>query len=312
MNATDIVVAGSLNVDLVARVALLPKPGETLRSQSFQRFPGGKGANQAVAAARLGARVSMVGSVGPDAEGRMLLDSLRGCAVDVEHVQIAEAATGTALITIDDAGENSIVIAPGANAAFSPADVERARPLIAGARMVLTQLEIPMEAVERLAAICEEEQTPLMLDPAPAVRLPAALMRRITWLSPNEGEARVLTGSNTLLDEEQTARQLLGMGCRNAVLKLGGRGAYVAAGDGASMRIPSFAVPVVDTTAAGDVFNGAFAARLVAGDPVEVSARYAAAAAAISVSREGAQPSMPTRDEVDRLLAGNWAVVSKQ
>ncbi len=312
MSAIDIVVVGSLNVDLVACVAHLPEPGETVRSQSLRRFAGGKGANQAVAAARLGASVCMIGRVGRDAEGQMLLESLRGCRVDTVQVELSDEPTGAALILTDDAGENSIVIAPGANAAVSAEDVERARPLIANAQMVLTQLEIPMETVERLATVCEEEKTPLMLDPAPAAHLSAALLRRVTWLTPNEGEAQTLHRSGTPLDDEQTARQLLAMGCRNVVLKLGKRGAYLAGSVYESIRVKTFPVAVTDTTAAGDVFNGAFAARLVAGDPVEVSARYASAAAAISVSREGAQPSMPTCDEVERLLASAKHIFPKQ
>lgn len=304
MTPTDIVVVGSLNVDLVARVARLLRPGETVQSRGFERHPGGKGANQAVAAARLGASVRMIGKVGRDAEGDMLLRSLRDAGVQTDAVSTADTTTGMALITTDDAGENSIVIIPGANATLLPGDLDAMRGLIAGARLVLTQLEVPMETVERLGAICCEENVPLMLDPAPAVPLPASLLRCITWLTPNESEAELLLGGgSSSLDEAGRAGRLLRMGSRNVVLKLGSRGVYLAGEASSPFAVGAPSVQAVDTTAAGDVFNGAFAARLVAGESPSRSAEYAVTAAALSVTREGAQPSMPDAAEVEALLA---------
>jgi ribokinase len=303
--APQIVVVGSLNTDVVAKVQRLPSPGETIQSTSLATFPGGKGANQAVAAAASGASVAMIGRVGADEAGETLLHSLQKHGVDTHAVLRTNVPTGTAYIMTDAAGENSIVLSQGANGELAPADMDQWVDLIRDASMVLTQLEIPLETVERTAELCNEFGVPLMLDPAPAQQLPASLLKRVAWITPNEIETSMLLGQQSPSWDGDAARaaSILNLGCHWVVLKLGERGAYLAGKSGWSLARPAFPVTAVDTTAAGDVFNGAFAARLVVGESVEASAKYAAAAAALSVTCAGAQRSMPNRAEVDALLA---------
>jgi ribokinase len=301
-----IVIVGSINTDLVMRASRHVLPGETLHANSFEVFTGGKGANQAVAAARLDAKAVMVGSVGSDAFGRERIDALQAAGVQTECIRVVEGSSGMAVIVVSATGENSILILSGANGEMSPADMERHRELILNAGMVLTQLETPLPMLEALAMLCSEHGVPLMLDPAPAHPLSLKLLRHITWLTPNESEAeqlfhRKLDG----VDEKCLAKladEVLADGPQNLLLKLGSRGAYLATRDGQRMLLPAIAVPVVDTTAAGDAFNGAFATRLVAGDEPLEAARFAIAAAALSVTRHGALPSMPDAREVQALL----------
>jgi ribokinase len=304
--AKRIVVVGSINLDLVAATPRIPIAGETIAGMSFQTFPGGKGANQAVAAARLGGSVSMIGKVGTDAFGVQLRDSLEEANVNTEAVEVVPGPSGVALITTDSKGENAITVVAGANAQLSPADLATHIALIRSAGIVLTQLEIPLETVEYLAAISMRERIPLVLDPAPARPLPRSLLRCIDWLTPNESETCFLLGCapEELSEEmlEDRANSLVALGCRNVILKLGKRGCYLALLDGTRELLPAYTVQAIDTTAAGDAFNGAFAvAMLNARDPVS-SASWASAVAAISVTRPGAQPSMPTPSEVDRFL----------
>lgn len=304
--AKRIVVVGSINLDLVAATPRIPIAGETIAGLRFQTFPGGKGANQAVAAGRLGGSVSMVGKVGTDAFGVQLRDSLEEANVNTEAVEVVPGPSGVALITTDAKGENAITVVAGANAQLSPADLDTHIGLIRSAGIVLTQLEIPLETVEYLAAISVRERISVVLDPAPARPLPRSLLRSIDWLTPNESETCFLLGCapEELSEEmlEHRANALVALGCRNVILKLGKRGCYVALLDGTRELLPAHTVQAVDTTAAGDAFNGAFAvAMLNAKNPVS-SASWASAAAAISVTRHGAQPSMPTPPEVDRFL----------
>jgi ribokinase len=301
-----IVVVGSINLDLVAATQRIPNAGETIAGLSFRTFPGGKGANQAVAAARLGGAVSMVGKIGEDAFGVQLRESLEESNVNTEAVEVAPGSSGVALITIDPKGENAITVVAGANARLSPADIDSNISLIRSAGILLTQLEIPLETVEHLAAIAGQKRIPLLLDPAPARLLPPSLLKSVDWLTPNETETCILLGrgpqelSENLI--EDAAKALLNSGCRNVILKLGDRGCYVALSDGTRKLLPAYAVKAVDTTAAGDAFNGAFAVALMNGlEPLE-SASWASAVAAISVTRPGAQASMPTASEVDRFL----------
>lgn len=297
-----IVVVGSINMDLVANTEHIPAPGETVSGSDFREIPGGKGANQAVAVARLGYPVQMIGRVGTDAFGTQLREGLAAAGVDHTAVKVSEGPSGVAVIVVAASGENCIVVVPGANAHVSAQDVEDQVELIRSAGMVLTQLETPLETVLHLAEVCEREGVPLMLDPAPARTLPKELMERVTWFTPNETEAAFFVAPG-LDGTDAIAADLRAQGVSNVVLKLGARGAYVATGDGPGAAVRSFVVEAVDTTAAGDCFNGAFATAMCSGkDPVE-SARYAAAAAAIAVTRVGAQPSMPTADEVEALLA---------
>lgn len=301
-----IVIVGSINTDLVMRASRHVLPGETLHANSFEVFTGGKGANQAVAAARLGANVVMVGKVGNDAFGRERIDALQAAGVQTECIQVVEGSSGIAVIVVSATGENSILVLPGANGEMSPTDVERHRELILNAGIVLAQLETPLPMLEALTILCSEHNIPLMLDPAPAHPLSLELLRRITWLTPNESEAEQLFRRKLdSIDEKSLAElagDLLADGPQNLLLKLGSRGAYLATKDGQRMLLPAIAVPVVDTTAAGDAFNGAFATRLVAGDTPLEAARFAIAAAALSVTRHGALPSMPGAGEVQALL----------
>ena len=301
-----IVIVGSINTDLVIRAPRHVLPGETLHADSFEIFTGGKGANQAAAAARLGAKAVMVGNVGNDAFGLERIDALEAAGVQTECIRVVEGSSGMAVIVVSATGENSILVLSGANGEMSPADVERHRALILNAGMVLSQLETPLPMLEALAILCSEHGVPLMLDPAPAHPLSRELLRRITWLTPNESEAEQLFHRKLdSVDEKflaQLAEEVLADGPQNLLLKLGSRGAFLATGNGQRMLLPAIAVPVVDTTAAGDAFNGAFATRLVAGDEPLEAARFAIAAAALSVTRHGALPSMPDAREVQALL----------
>ncbi len=303
-----IVVVGSINMDLVSAAPRIPIAGETLLGSGFQMHPGGKGANQAVAVGRLGYPVEMIGMVGSDLFGEQMRLQLHSAGVGVIAVKTVEGPTGIAAITVAANGENCIVVTPGANAAMSPEYVEQHRSLIRNAGMVLAQLEIPVESVERLAEICAESDVPLMLDPAPAQTLPPTLLQRTRWITPNETEAefyanhpsggRFGAGEAAL---QQTARAVLAQGPRNVILKLGARGAYIVSGV-VAQQVTAPPVDVLDTTAAGDALNGAFAVALMLGKTPLESVQFAVAAASISVTRSGAQPSMPTLDEVSRML----------
>lgn len=297
-----IIIIGSLNLDIVVQVDRLPSPGETVHGRSITNVPGGKGANQAVAAARLGAPVVMIGRIGEDSAGELLRRALRDAGVDDAAVHTAEGPTGTALIHTDKAGQNSITVVAGANAHLRAADLDAEKERIAAASFVLAQLEIPLETVAHLAKLCKGADVPLMLDPAPAQPLPSTLLRSVAWLTPNESEAAVLCGANHLQDEEAAAC-LFGMGAANVALKQGQRGVYVAGTSGAAFRSQGFVVDAVDTTAAGDCFNAAFAVALRRGDAVTDAARFANAAAALSATRHGAQPSLPLLAEVEAMLA---------
>jgi ribokinase len=300
-----IVVVGSINLDLVASTDRIPQVGETVIGRTLTTFFGGKGANQAVAVARLGYPVSMIGNVGNDAFGTQLRNGLAEAGVNTEHVEMVEGSSGTALIITGPNGENSIVVVPGANAHVTPKSLERAAPLLKQAGFILVQLEIPLETVEYLAEFAERYDIPFMLDPAPARELPASLLRRVSWLTPNETETRELLKAN-LDDNEQSANaaadQLLSRGVKNVVLKLGSRGCVVAQGSQSKERIPAFSVNAVDTTAAGDAFNAGFAVGLISGYSASESGVFASAVAALSVTRPGAQPSMPRSDEVEEFL----------
>ena len=302
----SVVVVGSLNADLVVNVQALPKPGETVPGTSFAIYPGGKGANQACAAARLGAEVHMVGRVGDDDHGRLLVESLAAAGVHTSAVAVdAATTTGTALITVDAAGQNEIVVVPGANGTVSAEDVERNRALIESAGFVLLQLEIPVEAVAAAARIARQASAIVLLDPAPARAEALDLLPLVDYVTPNETELAVLVSwaaADSAADPVD-ARPLLKCGVRRVAAKLGADGVRFVADDGEHV-CPGFAVEPVDTTAAGDVWNGSFAAGLATGLDVATAGRFANAAAAISVTRAGAQPSMPSRSEVDRLIAG--------
>lgn len=300
-----VVVVGSLNADLVQTVERLPTPGETLRGGELQIIPGGKGANQACAASRLGGRVAMIGNVGSDPFGAILLESLRAAGVDVSGVETIGGGSGTASILVLPSGENSIVISPGANEWLTPHEVA-ARMRCLKVRIVLCQLEVPIETTECALGEARKAGAVTILDPAPARPLSAAILRQVDYLTPNQTEALALLDRqgesiDTAADAETAARKLLLLGPSNIILKTGRLGCVLATRDETHV-LGGFEVHAVDTTGAGDVFNGAFAASLAEGRPAREAAMIANAAAAISVTRVGAQSSIPSRREVEHLL----------
>jgi ribokinase len=304
-----IVVVGSINIDLVSNAERIPLQGETITGTDFQTHPGGKGANQAVAVGRLGYPVRMIGRLGDDAFGQQLRGSLESAGVDVSGVMTSPGTSGVAVILVGRKGENSIVITPGANGLLTPQDLDDKIEIIRSAGLVLTQLEIPLQTVLYLSEICKREGVPLILDPAPAAGLPIELFQNVAWFTPNETEAAFFAGDSArgsdINDSAAVCDQLIGKGgnpTMGIVLKLGARGVYIVSPEGMARSIDSFQVKAKDTTAAGDAFNGAFATGLMLGMGAIESARFASAAAAISVTRPGAQPSMPTMDEVEQLL----------
>jgi ribokinase len=306
MNGKPIVVVGSINMDLVARAERIPLPGETVRGSALQMHPGGKGANQAVAAARLEYPVRMIGSVGSDTFGEKLRAQLVLSGVDTSRVRTCEGPSGVAVIAVAPNGENAIVVTPGANALVSPSDIDENTDAIREAGVVLAQLEIPFETVQHLGKLCARLDVPLILDPAPARALTAELLEQVSWLTPNETEITqcipeakdVSRPQDALEIVEALAKRLR----RGVVLKMGSRGAYMATKDGARQQIEAFRVTAIDTTGAGDAFNGAFAVGMISGKSPLQSAQFAVAAGAVSVTRAGAQPSMPTVEEVNLLL----------
>lgn len=299
-----VVVVGSTNTDMTVRVPRIPAPGETVLGRGFRVTGGGKGANQAVAAARAGGDVLFLGAVGTDAFGDAAVESLRREGVDVANVRrVPGAPSGVALIFVDDRGENSIAVASGANAELTPAHLQPLAALLAGDDVVLLQLEIPLATVEAAVATASARNARVILNPAPAQPLPDSLLRQVTLVTPNEGEAEHLTGI-PIGDEAALGRAagvLHRRGVPGVLITLGARGVFVSA-EGASELIPAFAVQAVDTTAAGDVFNGTLAVALGEGRPLRDAVRFAAAAAALAVTRPGAQASAPARAEIDTLL----------
>lgn len=303
MNGKPIVVVGSINIDLVARAERIPLAGETVHSSDFQIHPGGKGANQAVAVARLGYPVRMIGNVGSDEFGKELRAQLVRSGVDASRVQTSKGSSGVAMIAVVPNGDNAIVVTPGANALVSPKDIDDHADAISEAGLVLTQLEIPLETVDYLGTLCVRLGVPLILDPAPARALPAELLHLVSWLTPNETEIACCVTEIRNPSNRQEASEILDSllkQCRNGVLlKMGSRGSYLATKDGFRQHVNALPVAAVDTTAAGDAFNGAFAVGLMLGRSPLESAQFAAAASAVSVTRAGAQPSMPTMEEVN-------------
>jgi ribokinase len=303
-----IVVVGSVNLDLVCTGRRIPAPGETVTGETFETFHGGKGANQAVAVGRLGFPVAMIAKVGDDQFGPRLRQSLRAATVNVRAVGTAKAtASGVALITVDGGGQNSITVIPGANAKLLPRDLEKSMPQLRAAGMILTQLETPMETVEYLCTVAGRFQVPLMLDPAPARALPRKMLRNVTYLTPNETETCALCNIPTRDLNRATvaelARSLQAQGAANVIIKMGKHGAFVAAADNVRRMVPTFKVKVVDSTAAGDAFNGGLAVALMRGAGLEEAVRFAGAVAAFSVTRAGAQPAMPTSGEVTKFIS---------
>jgi ribokinase len=301
----NILVVGSLNMDLVVQVAHLPAPGETILGRDFHTIPGGKGANQAVAAARLGAQVAIVGRVGQDAFGKQLMENLRQEGVETTLVSVDESApSGIATITLDEQGQNSIVVASGANLHLSAEEVRRAGQNLTDCRVMVSQLEIPLECVIEAAKQAMLRKVPFILNPAPAQVLPAELLAMVDVLVPNESEAALLTGLPvfSLKDAEAAGRTLHKLGASAVIITMGANGALLSRAGWEALHLPAYQVNVVDTTAAGDAFVAGLAVGLVEGLPLEEAACWGNAAGAIAVTRLGAQPAMPTREEIQALL----------
>ncbi len=302
----SVVVFGSINMDLVVRSPHLPKPGETLTGSNFATIPGGKGANQAVAVARLGVPTQMIGRVGQDAFGETLLAELATSGVNCDRVLIDSTVhSGVAMITVDDASENTIVIIPGANGQVGEADVERVRQSLTDVKVLLLQLEIPLPAVIEAARVAKQGGVTVILDPAPARSdLPDELYALIDILTPNQVEAAQLVGFevNDFESAKAAAGKFRQRGVNIVIVKLGRQGALCCTSD-ETFAIPAFPVKAVDTVAAGDAFNGGLAAGLAAGMSLQQATRQAAAAAALSVTQAGAQPSLPTRSQLEAFWA---------
>jgi ribokinase len=303
-----VAVVGSINADLAAFGSPLPRPGETVIGSDFSLVLGGKGANQAIAAVRAGAPTYMIGAVGEDMFGDLTLNTLAADGIDVSSVRITDASTGIAHIRVDAvSGQNDIMIIPNANHQLTADDVDASlRELRDRVSIVLAQLEIPLKVVQRVAEVCQACDMGLVLDPAPAQPIPAAVWHGVSVVKPNELEAEVLTGIHVTdrISAEQAARWLFDQGVAIAIITLGERGALLVGPDGVA-EYPAFPATPVDTTAAGDAFSGALGASLARGTSLPEALRRGLAAGALAVSVRGASPSLPTAAAVDAFLAGH-------
>jgi ribokinase len=304
-DAARILVVGSINMDMVVRSPHMPAPGETVLGEGFTTSPGGKGANQAVAAARLGAKCSLLGRVGKDAFGLTLLKGLLAEGIDCANVMVTEGvATGVAMVIVDSRGENSIVVASGANYLLTPDDVFSREAAFKQADTVVLQLELPLPTVRAAIEVAKRNNCKVILDPAPMPKCLSSTMCEVDVITPNVAEAEMLTGTRT--GEEKAdmniALDLIARGAKAAVLKLGSRGSMVVTADGHMARVPAYNVEIVDTTAAGDAFTAALAVNVAEGKDLIAAAKFANAAGALACTRLGAQSVMPTRDEVQMLM----------
>lgn len=305
MTTSRLTVLGSINVDHIMNIAQFPAPGETVIGKQYQTAFGGKGANQAVACGRSGADITFIACVGDDAIGAEILAQLQRDRIHTAAVSVVpEAATGVAMIFVNEDGENVIGISAGANAALTPAHFARYKGLVEQSDALLMQLESPLETVIAAAQAAKNHQTRVILNPAPARELPDSLLTLVDVITPNETEAEKLTGIS-VSDETGAARAaqvLHDKGIGQVLITLGSRGVWLSV-NGEGRRIPGFKVNAVDTIAAGDTFNGAYVTALLEGKPADEAVRFAHAAAAIAVTRRGAQPSVPWRREIDAFLA---------
>jgi len=306
MPPAKIVVVGSTNVDMVIKAPRIPRPGETVLGGQFTTVAGGKGANQAVAAARLGAEVTFVARVGGDPFGQQAVSGFGAEGIRTDYlVTDREAAHGVALILVDQNGENAIAVAPGANARLSPEDVERAEPAIQECDAVLLQLEIPLPAIETAVAVAKRHGKRVILNPAPYLAVPDAVLSQVDILTPNETEAEMLLGGGDagLAGVAGTAEELIRRGVGCVIVTMGKEGVFIVT-PGEQYHLPGRHVKAVDTTAAGDAFSGAVAVCVAEGMEFRQAVRFAVCASSVSVTRMGAQPSLPTRAEVEAALSG--------
>ena len=300
----NIVVVGSSNTDMIIQLDRIPRPGETILGGKFTTAAGGKGANQAVGAARAGGAVTFVARVGDDVFGAQAVQGFREDGIDVRLVfKDAHSPSGVALIFVAQDGENSIAVASGANGRLSATDIRKAKSAIASASLLVMQLETPIATILAAARLAADTGVRVILNPAPACPLPEDLLRNVSIITPNETEAELLTGIKITDDQAvaQAAQALLAKGPPTVIVTLGPRGAFVATAD-LQQWVPGFPVTAVDTTAAGDIFNGALAVALAEEQPLLAAVRFANAAAALSVTKMGAQPSAPKRAQIDKFL----------
>jgi ribokinase len=299
----NILVIGSINYDLVVYTQRHPEPGETILGDRFQTFPGGKGANQAIAAARLGGHVQMVGRIGNDSFGQELLKNLNNNQVDISNVLKVKEPTGTALITVDAKGQNSIIVVPGANATLTRQDMDALKDTIQSTKVLVLQLEIPLDVVIQAIDIAYESGVTILLNPAPATQIPIETLRKVTFLIPNESELALLSDIeiNNFSDCRKAVSYLQSLGCNQIILTRGEHGAYYFYQDN-QIFAPSFTVPVVDTTAAGDAFIGGLAAALAEDMDLHIALLRASAAGALAVTKAGAQTSLADKWELEDFL----------
>ena len=302
----DICVVGGINMDLVVQVPHIPRPGETVHGGAVARFPGGKGANQAVAASRIGASVALVGQVGADAFGAELLDTLAAAGVETSDVRrVPGTATGVALISVASDGQNAIVVAPGANMVWEEAAVAGVERAVAGCCLLVLNLEVPPAVIARAVRAAKRAKAQVILNPAPHRGGDEACFDDVDLLVPNQVEAALFAGvePDAVTDWGAVGRRLRQLGPRTVIITLGDEGSAIVGAEGVT-RVPGFSVPVVDTTAAGDAFVGGLAAALLRDLPLHEAVRFANACGAMAVTRAGAQPSLPQRAEVERLIDG--------
>lgn len=303
---TNILVVGSSNTDLIIKVPEIPRPGETLLGGQFQTFPGGKGANQAVAAARAGGEVVFIAAVGDDAYGAEAIRGYKEDGINTEDIKICKGIpSGIAMITVSHQGENAITVASGANGELSPSDLEEAEEPFEEADYMLIQLETPLETVQKAVELCAELDTKVILNPAPAAALPDEILKNVDIITPNETEAEKLSG--TKVNDEESAKKAADVlhqrGVQTVIITMGSQGAFLSDPQtGLRTMIPGFQVKAIDTTAAGDVFNGQLAVALAEGGLLEESILQAHAAAALSVQKMGAQSSIPRKEETKEFL----------
>lgn len=304
MNRSGILVVGSANMDLVVTTDHFPQPGETVFGKKFGMFPGGKGANQAVACAKLGGLTYFIGKMGNDVFQEKLVQNMKNDGVNLEHLFVdKEEVTGIALITVECSGENEIVVVSGSNMKLTPNDVASKQALFRQVNVVLAQLEIPLETVQKTAELAKASGAIFILNPAPAQTLPEKLLKQVDFLTPNETELEILSGKSVknIASAKAAAANLLDKCAKNIIITLGEKGALLVNNDQQQL-FPTQKVTPVDTTAAGDAFNGALAFSLSRGEKIAAAIQFANQVASFSVTQMGAQSSMPTRDEIEKWI----------